>query len=60
MLTALVIDPSTTGHRLAAADLRAHSALVATMSGRGELGDLLHAADAAAGRLAARRRDRTS
>jgi hypothetical protein len=60
VLTALVTAPSTTGHRPAAVDLRAHSALVASMSGRSELGDLLHAADAAAGRLAARRRHRAA
>ena len=60
MLTALAIAPSPTGHQLAAADPRAHAALVATMSGRTALGDLLHAADAAAGRLAARRRDRAA
>ena len=57
MLTALANDESPTGHRVAAVDRRALLAQVAAMSGRTELGSLLHAADAAAGRLAARRRD---
>jgi hypothetical protein len=57
VLTALTTVPSPADHQLATADPGAHAALVATTSGRTALGDLPQAADAATGRLAARRRD---